>query len=398
VDWSKLFAVRPPAVVTKTAGQKAAASLDGAPTAQAAGWSWQIPLQKSHGAGLCVLEQIFAAMAAAKSTLMRSLGGSALEDPRVIPFTTGPPQRTVETQLSVDRPCLRLCRAAGGDIHPHDCPWDGFFFLRYFSGFKTAIPRLIREYNRRMVADYEENPRFHRSALQRPPPGTTRLSGNGARTSSCPTHCRKRIELFKAPRWRCAKGSMKLFRGSSWQSVFEGMGISPSVYSRPRGRVWTTRKIAALIEYRQGPPLPAWWLTLADPRRILAERRSASDSENLSSLDCFCGAALAYDVASSQTDAHLWMSTPSNRRQVVQGLVAAALPVSVLSLWKGIEWQWPGRAPWWWAGYRLPAISRFPVACVLEGPQQCRPPCWPTALRIFSTASTAAGPEGQGIP
>jgi len=45
-------------------------------------------LAKSHGQGY-VYSSGFCSDAAAKSTLMRSLGGAALEDPRVIPFTTG---------------------------------------------------------------------------------------------------------------------------------------------------------------------------------------------------------------------------------------------------------------------------------------------------------------------
>jgi len=39
----------------------------------------------------------------------------------------------------------------------------------------------------------------------------------------------ERIELFKG-HGALREGVDELFRSSSWQSVFEGMGISPSVY------------------------------------------------------------------------------------------------------------------------------------------------------------------------
>ncbi len=41
----------------------------------------------------------------------------------------------------------------------------------------------------------------------------------------------ERIELFKG-HGALREGVDELFRGSSWQCVFEGMGIRPSVYSR----------------------------------------------------------------------------------------------------------------------------------------------------------------------
>jgi tryptophan halogenase len=41
----------------------------------------------------------------------------------------------------------------------------------------------------------------------------------------------ERIELFKG-HGALREGVDELFRGSSWQSVFEGMGISPSAYCR----------------------------------------------------------------------------------------------------------------------------------------------------------------------
>ena len=123
-------------------------------TAQPAGWSWQIPLQNRMGQGY-VYSSRFCSDAAAKSTLMRSLGGSPLEDPRIIPFTTGHRRELWKHN------CLSIGLASGfvepleaTSIHMIARGMD--FFLRYFPDC-DCDPALIREYNRRMVADYENS-------------------------------------------------------------------------------------------------------------------------------------------------------------------------------------------------------------------------------------------------
>ena len=55
----------------------------------------------------------------------------------------------------------------------------------------------------------------------------------------------ERIELFKG-HGALREGVDELFRGSSWQSVFEGMGISPSVYC-PRVENLDYAEIAASL-------------------------------------------------------------------------------------------------------------------------------------------------------
>jgi tryptophan 7-halogenase len=225
VDWSNYLPCDR-AIVTKTAGQKPLLPSTRA-TAQPAGWSWQIPLQNRMGQGY-VYSSEFCSDAAAKSTLMRSLGGSALEDPRVIPFTTGHRRELWKHN------CLSIGLASGfvepleaTSIHMIARGMD--FFLRYFPDC-DCDPALIREYNRRMVADYEEIRDFivlHYSATARDDSPFWQCCQN----IKLPDSLRERIELFKG-QGALREGVDELFRGSSWQSVFEGMGISPSVYSR----------------------------------------------------------------------------------------------------------------------------------------------------------------------
>jgi tryptophan halogenase len=81
-----------------------------------------------------------------------------------------------------------------------------------------------------MVADYEEIRDFivlHYSATARDDSPFWQWCKN----IKLPDSLQERIELFKA-HGALREGVDELFRGSSWQSVFEGMGISPSVYSR----------------------------------------------------------------------------------------------------------------------------------------------------------------------
>jgi tryptophan halogenase len=225
VDWSNYLPCDR-AIVTKTAGQKPLLPSTRA-TAQPAGWSWQIPLQNRMGQGY-VYSSGFCSDAAAKSTLMRSLGGAALEDPRVIPFTTGHRRELWKHN------CLSIGLASGfvepleaTSIHMIARGMD--FFLRYFPDC-DCDPALIREYNRRMVADYEEIRDFivlHYSATARDDSPFWQWCKN----IKLPDSLQERIELFRG-HGALREGVDELFRGSSWQSVFEGMGISPSVYCR----------------------------------------------------------------------------------------------------------------------------------------------------------------------
>jgi tryptophan 7-halogenase len=225
VDWSNYLPCDR-AIVTKTASQRPLLPFTRA-TAQPAGWSWQIPLQHRVGQGY-VYSSRFCSDAAAKSTLMRSLGGAAIDDPRIIPFTTGHRREFWKYN------CLSIGLASGfvepleaTSIHMIARGMD--FFLRYFPD-RDCDSALIREYNRRMVADYEEIRDFivlHYSATARDDSPFWQWCKN----IKPPDSLQERIELFKG-HGALREGVDELFRGSSWQSVFEGMGISPSVYCR----------------------------------------------------------------------------------------------------------------------------------------------------------------------
>ncbi|HEY0942466.1 MAG TPA: tryptophan halogenase family protein [Steroidobacter sp.] len=195
-------------------------------TAQKSGWMWRIPLQRRIGQGY-VYSSRFCSDAEARSTLLRNVGSPCLDEPRTIPFTTG--HRRELWKLN----CLSV-GLAGGFIEPleataiHLIARGLDFFLRYFPT-RDCDSALIREYNRRMVADYEEVRDFiilHYSATDR----DDSPFWQACQQIPLPATLQERIELFQS------QGAMRevvdpLFRASSWQSVFEGMGIRPRTYS-----------------------------------------------------------------------------------------------------------------------------------------------------------------------
>ena len=210
--------------------------------AQPAGWSWRIPLQHRLGQGY-VYADAFCSDATAKATLLRQLDGALLEDPRVIPFTTGR-----RRQLWA-RNCLSLGLAAGfveplesTSIHLITRGMD--FFLRYFPDQECSTA-LANEYNRRMTGDFEEIRDFivlHYCA-------TTRDDSpfwQWCNSITPPDSLRERIELFKE-HGTLRDGVDELFRSTSWQSVFEGMGIRPSKYC-PRVKSVDSAHLASTLK------------------------------------------------------------------------------------------------------------------------------------------------------
>ncbi|MFL6618169.1 MAG: tryptophan halogenase family protein [Povalibacter sp.] len=223
VDWSEYLPCdRAIAVKTEHRGPIAPYTLA---KAQPAGWSWRIPLQHRLGQGY-VYSSRFCDDAVAKSTLIRGLDSALLEEPRVIPFTTGHRRELWKGN------CLALGLASGfvepleaTSIHLIARGMD--FFLRYFPD-QSCDSSLMREYNRRMTADYEEVRDFivlHYCTTAR----DDSPFWQWCRNIELPQSLQERIELFKA-HGALREGVDELFRNSSWQSVFEGMGIRPTHY------------------------------------------------------------------------------------------------------------------------------------------------------------------------
>lgn len=225
-DWSRYLPCDS-AVAVKAAPEKPTVPYTLA-TARKAGWTWRIPLQNSIGHGY-VYASRFCSEAEARSTLMRTLAGKELvSEPRSIRFVSG--HRREFWRYN----CLAL-GLASGFVEPlestsiHLIARGVDFLLRYFPS-RDCENALIREYNRRMAADFEEVRDFivlHYAATAREDTAFWRW----CRAAPLPESLQQRIELFQA------RGELRdevdpLFKHVSWQSVFEGMGIRPRHHCR----------------------------------------------------------------------------------------------------------------------------------------------------------------------
>jgi tryptophan halogenase len=222
-DWSQYLPCDR-AIAVKTTHQGVTTPYTQA-TARDAGWSWRIPLQERTGHGYVYASQ-FCSDDKAKRTLLKNIDGKLVNEARVIPFVTGRRRELWKHN------CLALGLAAGF-VEPlestaiHLIARGMDFFLRFFPD-QDCDATLMREYNRRMTADYEEVRDFivlHYCTTQRDDTPFWRW----CKTMDIPDSLRERIELFKG-HGLLREGVDELFRNASWQSVFEGMGIRPQKY------------------------------------------------------------------------------------------------------------------------------------------------------------------------
>lgn len=190
-----------------------------------AGWTWKVPLQHRTCNGY-VYSSKFCSDEEARNALMSAIDGEMITEPRIIPFLTG-----VRKEIWKNN-CLSL-GFASGFIEPlestevHLVARGVDFFLRLFPD-RQCMPALIKEYNRRMTADYEEIRDFimlHYCTTQREDTPFWRWCKN----MELPPSLHERIELFKSHGVlrECVN---ELFHSASWQSIFEGMGVRPENY------------------------------------------------------------------------------------------------------------------------------------------------------------------------
>jgi tryptophan halogenase len=209
------------------------------------GWMWRIPLKNSTGHGY-VYSSRHCTDAEAKSALFRQLDAQRTSEPKTFAFTPGYRREFWRHN------CLSIGLSAGF-IEPlestsiHLIARGIEYFLRYFP---TACcdPILSREYNRRMLTDFEEirdfvllhycisarrDSPFWRDCAQQP----------------LPDSLTERIDLFKA-QGLLRPGVDDLFRATSWFSVFEGMGVRPRHYHPRIDDISPARLLDALAAQR----------------------------------------------------------------------------------------------------------------------------------------------------
>lgn len=194
-------------------------------TAQDAGWIWRIPLQYRSGNGYVYASQ-YCSDDEARATLLKNLQGDMIQEPFVIPFRTG----------VREEPWKYNCVSVGlssGFIEPlestaiHLIVRAMNFLLCYFPD-QECEPALINEFNRRMIADYEEIRDFvvmHYCTTERDDTPFWQYCKN----MEIPQSLKERLELFKS-HGALRDGTEELFRSESWQAVLEGMGVRPRKY------------------------------------------------------------------------------------------------------------------------------------------------------------------------
>ena len=194
-------------------------------TARSAGWQWRIPLQHRTGNGYVYCDQ-FLHKEKASSTLLATLDGEAISEPRHLSFVTGVRKKF----------WIKNCVAIGlssGFLEPlestsiHLIQESVIKLLSLFprEGFDEI---LRRKYNSEMAAQYNEVKDFliaHYVTSEREDTPFWRYVKNMA----IPDSLKDKLDLFST-RGETLSEKASLFRESSWFSVLYGQGMRPKSY------------------------------------------------------------------------------------------------------------------------------------------------------------------------
>jgi len=194
-------------------------------TAQEAGWSWKIPLQHRTGNGYVFSNQ-FCSDEQAIDTLINSVHGKMLSQPRVIPFITGKRKKIWHNN------CLAL-GLSSGFLEPlestaiHLVYKTLVHFIKHFpdSDFDADTEQI---FNQKINADYEEIRDFiilHYCTSAR----NDTAFWQWCQTMPVPVSLKEKIRLFKK-RGQIEHIPGQFFTSDSWYSILEGMKIRPQKY------------------------------------------------------------------------------------------------------------------------------------------------------------------------
>ena len=191
-------------------------------TAHRAGWQFRIPLQHRTGNGH-IYSSAFSSDDEAADTLLKTLDGPALGDPKLLKFTTGKRRKLWERNVIA-------IGLAGGFLEPLES--TAIYLIqsginRLMGLFPTADcdPALQQVYNRQSEFEYERIRDFlilHYHATQR----DDSEFWNYVRTMSVPDALKSYMKLFAANGQFFRNGD-ELFGLTSWVQVMLGQGLYP---------------------------------------------------------------------------------------------------------------------------------------------------------------------------
>ena len=207
-------------------------------TAEAAGWRWRIPLQHRTGNGYVYSSQFISEDEAA-NTLLDSLEGAPLSEPRQLRFKTG------KRKKMWHKNCVAI-GLSGGFLEPLESTsiyliQEGITKLLELFPSTTMSDTHEREYNRLMDLEFERIRDFlvlHYHATER----DDSPFWNHVRTMNIPDSLAEKMELFRKS-GRVAKYDYGLFLEPSWIAVYMGQNIFPEHFD-PRADLVNEEDIA----------------------------------------------------------------------------------------------------------------------------------------------------------
>ena len=225
-------------------------------SARAAGWQWRIPLQHRTGNGY-VYASRFVSDDEAAATLLATLDGEPLVEPRMLRFTAGTRRRAwIGNVVAIGLSSGFLEPLESTSIHLIQ---SGIAKLLTLFPDRDCDPALAARFNALLNADMDGIKDFlilHYHAQQRPEPMWAER-----RTMALPETLVEREAQYRRS-GRLMLGGDELFRDASWLAVLNGQGITAAGYNPLADTIDSVTNLAQMrqsiaeVIARAAPTLP----------------------------------------------------------------------------------------------------------------------------------------------